>query len=33
VVMTVLLRYARSLWAPIVSHSLNDFFSAVLFHG
>ena len=33
VLMTVLLRYARSLWAPIVSHSLNDFFSAVLFHG
>lgn len=32
-VMAVLLRYARSLWAPIVSHSLNDFFSAVLFHG
>jgi len=33
VLMTVLLRYSRSLWAPIVSHSLNDFFSAVLFHG
>lgn len=31
VLMTVLLRYAQSLWAPIVSHSLNDFFSAVLF--
>jgi len=30
--MTILLRYANSLWAPIVSHSLNDFFSAVLFH-
>jgi membrane protease YdiL (CAAX protease family) len=32
VLMTVLLRYARSLWAPIVSHSLNDFFAGVLFH-
>jgi len=31
VLMTVLWRYARSLWAPIVSHSMNDFFSAVLF--
>ena len=29
--MVVLLRYAKSLWAPIISHSLNDFFSAVLF--
>ncbi|HEY2963642.1 MAG TPA: type II CAAX endopeptidase family protein [Pyrinomonadaceae bacterium] len=32
VLMTLLLRYARSLWAPVVSHSLNDFFSVVLFH-
>ena len=31
VVMTILLRYAKSLWAPIVSHSLNDFFAGVLF--
>jgi CAAX protease family protein len=31
VLMVVLLRVARSLWAPIISHSLNDFFSAVLF--
>jgi membrane protease YdiL (CAAX protease family) len=31
VLMTFLLRYSRSLWAPIVSHSLNDFFAAVLF--
>ena len=29
--MVLLLRYSRSLWAPIVSHSLNDFFTAVLF--
>lgn len=29
--MAVLLRYSRSLWAPIVSHSLNDFFTAVVF--
>ena len=31
VLMTILLRYSKSLWAPIVSHSLNDFFSAILF--
>ena len=31
IVMVVLLRYAKSLWAPIISHSLNDFFSVVLF--
>lgn len=31
ILMVVLLRYAKSLWAPIISHSLNDFFSAVLF--
>ncbi len=30
--MVLLLRYSRSLWAPIISHSLNDFFTAVLFH-
>jgi CAAX amino terminal protease family. len=29
--MVALLRYSKSLWAPIVSHSLNDFFSVVLF--
>jgi membrane protease YdiL (CAAX protease family) len=32
VFMVILLRLARSLWAPIISHSLNDFFSVVLFH-
>ena len=31
VLMAILLRYSRSLWAPIVSHSLNDFFTAVVF--
>jgi uncharacterized protein len=31
IVMVVLLRYTKSLWAPIISHSLNDFFSVVLF--
>jgi membrane protease YdiL (CAAX protease family) len=31
ILMVVLLRYAKSLWAPIIAHSLNDFFSAVLF--
>lgn len=32
VVMAVLLMYTKSLWAPIVAHSLNDFLSAVVFH-
>jgi len=32
VVMIILFRWAKSLWAPIVSHSLNDFMSVVLFH-
>lgn len=32
VLMTILLRYSKSLWAPIISHSLNDFFAGVLFH-
>jgi membrane protease YdiL (CAAX protease family) len=32
IVMAVILRYARSLWAPIVSHSLNDGLSNVIFH-
>lgn len=31
ILMVVLLRYSKSLWAPIISHSLNDFFSTVLF--
>lgn len=31
-VMVILLRYAKSMWAPIVSHSSNDFLSAVVFH-
>lgn len=29
--MALLLYFSESLWAPIVSHSLNDFFAAVLF--
>lgn len=33
VLMALLFLYTKSLWAPIVSHSLNDFISAVLFHG
>ena len=33
VLMAILLLLAKSLWAPIISHSLNDFISAVLFHG
>lgn len=32
VLMAVLLLWSKSLWAPVVSHSLNDFFSAVVFH-
>jgi len=32
VLMAILFVYTKSLWAPIVSHSLNDFLSAVLFH-
>jgi membrane protease YdiL (CAAX protease family) len=32
VLMALLFLVARSLWAPMISHSLNDFFSAVLFH-
>ena len=31
ILMVVLFRYSKSLWAPIISHSLNDFFSVVLF--
>jgi membrane protease YdiL (CAAX protease family) len=32
VIMAVILRYSRSLWAPIVAHSLNDGLSNVIFH-
>jgi membrane protease YdiL (CAAX protease family) len=32
VVMAIIFRYSRSLWAPIVTHSLNDGISNVLFH-
>jgi len=31
-VMAIVFRYARSLWAPIIAHSTNDFFAFVLFH-
>jgi membrane protease YdiL (CAAX protease family) len=30
--MATILRYSQSLWAPIVSHSLNDCLSFVIFH-
>lgn len=33
VLMALLLLFTKSLWAPIISHSLNDFISGVLFHG
>ena len=29
--MAIVFKFGRSLWGPIVSHSLNDFLSAVLF--
>ncbi len=32
IAMILLFLWSRSLWGPIVSHSLNDFMSAVLFH-
>ena len=31
-VMALIFRYSRSLWAPIIAHSLNDGLSFVLFH-
>jgi len=31
-VMAIIFRYAKSLWAPIITHSLNDCLSNVLFH-
>jgi membrane protease YdiL (CAAX protease family) len=32
VIMAIILKYSKSLWACIVAHSLNDFISFVLFH-
>ena len=29
--MAIVLKYSESLWAPIVTHSTNDFLSFVLF--
>jgi membrane protease YdiL (CAAX protease family) len=31
VVMAILFKYSESLWAPIVTHSTNDFLSFVVF--
>jgi uncharacterized protein len=31
-VLAIVVRYAKSLWAPIVAHSMNDFMSYVVFH-
>lgn len=31
-IMALIFKYAKSLWAPIVAHSLNDFISGVLIH-
>jgi len=32
VVMAIVLKYGRSLWAPIIAHSTNDFLAFVVFH-
>jgi membrane protease YdiL (CAAX protease family) len=32
VVLSLAFRYAKSLWAPILTHSANDFLSFVIFH-
>jgi CAAX protease family protein len=32
VVMAIVFRYSRSLWAPIIAHSANDCMSFLLFH-
>lgn len=32
VAMAVIFRYGKSLWGPIVTHSLNDFIAFVIFH-
>jgi membrane protease YdiL (CAAX protease family) len=31
-VMAIIFKYSQSLWAPIISHSLNDCLSNVVFH-
>jgi membrane protease YdiL (CAAX protease family) len=31
VVMTIVFKYAKSLWGPIITHSLNDFITSVIF--
>jgi uncharacterized protein len=31
-IMAIVFKYSKSLWAPIVTHSLNDFISNVVFH-
>ena len=31
VVMAIILRYGKSLWGPIIAHSLNDFIAFVIF--
>jgi len=31
-IMAITFRFSKSLWAPIVTHSLNDFISGALFH-
>lgn len=32
IVMAIVFRYGKSLWAPIITHSTNDFIAFVLFH-
>ena len=31
VVLAILFKYGKSLWGPIIAHSLNDFISVILF--
>jgi membrane protease YdiL (CAAX protease family) len=31
IVMALVFKYSRSLWAPVITHSANDFLSFVLF--
>jgi uncharacterized protein len=31
-IMAIVFRFSKSLWAPIIAHSLNDFIAGVLFH-
>jgi membrane protease YdiL (CAAX protease family) len=32
VIMAIIFKYGKSLWGPIITHSLNDFITSVIFH-